>query len=72
MGTAAARRRRRSGGGAGRVAGPPATGRLTTPREVAAAVAYLASPLSGSTTGSVLAVDGGMHGLRLPTPPSKA
>ncbi|WBB51170.1 SDR family NAD(P)-dependent oxidoreductase [Verrucosispora sp. WMMA2044] len=48
------------------------TGRLTTPQEVAAAVAYLASPLSGSTTGSVLAVDGGMHGLRLPTPPSRA
>lgn len=32
---------------------------------MAAAIAYLASPLSGSTTGTVLAVDGGMHGLRL-------
>ncbi len=41
-------------------------GRLVTPQEVAHAIAYLASPLSGSTTGTVLAVDGGMHGLRLP------
>ena len=35
--------------------------------EVAHAIAYLASPLSGSTTGTVLTVDGGMSGLRLPT-----
>ncbi len=41
-------------------------GRLVSADEVAHAVAYLASPLSGSTTGTVLAVDGGMHGLRLP------
>ncbi|HVN11085.1 MAG TPA: SDR family oxidoreductase [Kineosporiaceae bacterium] len=41
-------------------------GRLVTPDEVAHAIAYLASPLSGSTTGTVLAVDGGMSGLRLP------
>ncbi len=40
-------------------------GRLVDPAEVAAAVAYLASPLSGSTAGTSLAVDGGMHGLRL-------
>lgn len=40
-------------------------GRLVTPEEVAAAVAYLASPLAGSTTGVELAVDGGMHALRL-------
>jgi NAD(P)-dependent dehydrogenase (short-subunit alcohol dehydrogenase family) len=40
-------------------------GRLVTPLEVAQAVAYLASPLSSSTTGTVLAVDGGAHGLRL-------
>jgi 2-keto-3-deoxy-L-fuconate dehydrogenase len=46
------------------------SGRLVTAEEVAAAIAYLASPLAGATTGTVLAVDGGMHGLRLPTPPS--
>jgi NAD(P)-dependent dehydrogenase (short-subunit alcohol dehydrogenase family) len=40
-------------------------GRLVTAREVATAVAYLASPRSGSTTGTSLAVDGGMDGLRL-------
>ncbi len=40
-------------------------GRLVTPDEVAGAVAYLASPLSGSTTGTSIAVDGGMHDLRL-------
>jgi 2-keto-3-deoxy-L-fuconate dehydrogenase len=31
---------------------------------VAAAIAYLASPLAGATTGTALAVDGGMQGLR--------
>ncbi|WP_055491212.1 SDR family NAD(P)-dependent oxidoreductase [Streptomyces sp. TP-A0356] len=41
------------------------TGRLVTAAEVASAIAYLASPLSGATTGSALAVDGGMQGLRL-------
>jgi 2-keto-3-deoxy-L-fuconate dehydrogenase len=40
-------------------------GRLVQPEEVATAVAYLANPRSGSTTGAVLAVDGGMAGLRL-------
>ncbi|MBB2747496.1 UNVERIFIED_ORG: NAD(P)-dependent dehydrogenase (short-subunit alcohol dehydrogenase family) [Microbispora rosea subsp. rosea] len=40
-------------------------GRLVTPKEVAHAVAYLASPGAGSTTGIELAVDGGMSGLRL-------
>ncbi len=40
------------------------TGRLVTPAEVAAAIAYLAGPLSGATTGTALAVDGGMQGLR--------
>ena len=44
-------------------------GRLVTADEVAHAIAYLASPLSASTTGTVLAVDGGMHGLRLPPRP---
>ena len=43
-------------------------GRLVSPAEVASAVAYLASPRSGSTTGIDLAVDGGMHGLRLRPP----
>jgi NAD(P)-dependent dehydrogenase (short-subunit alcohol dehydrogenase family) len=41
------------------------TGRLVDPAEVAGAIAYLASPLSGATTGTALAVDGGMQGLRL-------
>ena len=39
-------------------------GRLVTADEVAAAIAYLASPLAGATTGTALAVDGGMSGLR--------
>ncbi|WP_116206421.1 SDR family NAD(P)-dependent oxidoreductase [Amycolatopsis circi] len=39
-------------------------GRLVTADEVANAIAYLASPLSASTTGTALAVDGGMYGLR--------
>lgn len=42
-------------------------GRLVLAQEVAAAIAYLASPLAGSTTGTVLTVDGGMGSLRLPT-----
>jgi NAD(P)-dependent dehydrogenase (short-subunit alcohol dehydrogenase family) len=41
-------------------------GRLVTAQEVANAIAYLASPLSSSTTGTVLGVDGGMARLRLP------
>jgi NAD(P)-dependent dehydrogenase (short-subunit alcohol dehydrogenase family) len=41
------------------------SGRLVTPEEVAAAVAYLASPLAGATTGVNIPVDGGMVGLRL-------
>jgi 2-keto-3-deoxy-L-fuconate dehydrogenase len=40
-------------------------GRLVSAQEVAAAIAFLASPASGSTTGTSLAVDGGMAGLRL-------
>lgn len=40
-------------------------GRLVSAEEVAEAIAYLASPTSGSTTGTSLAVDGGMQGLRL-------
>jgi 2-keto-3-deoxy-L-fuconate dehydrogenase len=41
------------------------TGRLVDADEVAGAIAYLAGPGSGSTTGTALAVDGGMQGLRL-------
>jgi NAD(P)-dependent dehydrogenase (short-subunit alcohol dehydrogenase family) len=40
-------------------------GRLVSADEVAAAVAYLAGPHAGSTTGTALAVDGGMQDLRL-------
>ncbi|HZG90416.1 MAG TPA: SDR family oxidoreductase [Pseudonocardia sp.] len=40
-------------------------GRLVSADEVAQAVLYLASPLATSTTGTTLAVDGGMDGLRL-------
>ena len=40
-------------------------GRLVTADEVAAAIQYLASPAAGSTTGTDLAVDGGMSGLRI-------
>ncbi|MGW4523233.1 SDR family NAD(P)-dependent oxidoreductase [Amycolatopsis sp. NPDC004378] len=39
-------------------------GRLVIADEVANAIVYLASPLSASTTGTALAVDGGMYGLR--------
>jgi NAD(P)-dependent dehydrogenase (short-subunit alcohol dehydrogenase family) len=42
-----------------------ATGRMVTPEEVAGAVAYLASPRSGSTTGTALQVDGGVTHLRV-------
>jgi NAD(P)-dependent dehydrogenase (short-subunit alcohol dehydrogenase family) len=42
-----------------------AIGRLVTPEEVARAITYLASPLSGSTTGTVLDVDGGVTRLRV-------
>jgi 2-keto-3-deoxy-L-fuconate dehydrogenase len=43
-------------------------GRLVSAQEVADAIAYLASPRSGSTTGTCLAVDGGLAGLRLRPP----
>ncbi|MFF3145359.1 SDR family NAD(P)-dependent oxidoreductase [Streptomyces sp. NPDC057927] len=45
-------------------------GRLVSADEVAAAIAYLAGPLAGSTTGTALAVDGGMAGLRLRPAPN--
>ena len=40
-------------------------GRLVSAEEVAAAIAYLASPAAAAVTGTALAVDGGMAGLRL-------
>jgi len=40
-------------------------GRLVRAEEVAAAIVYLASPAAGSTTGTAVAVDGGMSGVRL-------
>jgi NAD(P)-dependent dehydrogenase (short-subunit alcohol dehydrogenase family) len=43
-------------------------GRLVTADEVAGAVMYLASSSSGSTTGTSIAVDGGMQELRLRPP----
>jgi NAD(P)-dependent dehydrogenase (short-subunit alcohol dehydrogenase family) len=46
-------------------------GRLVTADEVAAAIAYLASPLASATTGMALAVDGGMEGLRLRPRPAQ-
>lgn len=41
-------------------------GRLISPVEVASAIIYLANPAQASTTGTALAVDGGMQGLRIP------
>jgi 2-keto-3-deoxy-L-fuconate dehydrogenase len=41
------------------------SGRLVTAEEVASAICYLANPDQLSTTGAVLAVDGGMDGLRV-------
>jgi 2-keto-3-deoxy-L-fuconate dehydrogenase len=40
-------------------------GRMVTADEVAASIAYLASPAAAAITGTALAVDGGMAGLRL-------
>ena len=66
------------GGATARRPTPPPSGRrfedaepmghLVSAEEVAAAICYLASPQSASTTGTVLAVDGGMYGLRLRSP----
>jgi NAD(P)-dependent dehydrogenase (short-subunit alcohol dehydrogenase family) len=41
-------------------------GRLVSADEVARAIVYLASPRSGSVTGTSLSVDGGMAGFQLP------
>lgn len=42
-------------------------GRLVSPEEIADAVAYLANPRSGSTTGFDLVVDGGLAAVKVPT-----
>ena len=42
------------------------TGRLVTPEEVANAIIYLAHPQQKSTTGTVLAIDGGLHSVYIP------
>ena len=47
-------------------------GRLVSADEVARAIAYLASPHSGSTTGTALTVDGGLSALRLRSPAPRA
>ena len=44
-------------------------GRLVTAEEVAHAIVYLASPLSSSTTGTLLPVDAGVVGVRIPPRP---
>jgi 2-keto-3-deoxy-L-fuconate dehydrogenase len=40
-------------------------GRLVTADEIAHGIAYLASPLAASTTGTVLPIDGGLHSIRI-------
>ena len=47
-------------------------GRLVTAAEIAHAIVYLAASTSGSTTGTSLAVDGGMAELRLRAPDGNA
>ena len=42
-------------------------GRMVSAAEVAAGIVYLASPAAASVTGTALAIDGGMAGLRLRT-----
>lgn len=40
-------------------------GRLVRPEEIAEAIAYLADPINSSTTGTSIAVDGGMQDIRI-------
>lgn len=40
-------------------------GRLVSADEIAYGIAYLASPLSASTTGTVVPIDGGLHSIRV-------
>ena len=41
-------------------------GRLVSTSEVAAVIAFLASPAAASVNGATVAVDGGLTGLRVP------
>ncbi|MFC1408680.1 SDR family NAD(P)-dependent oxidoreductase [Streptacidiphilus sp. N1-12] len=41
------------------------SGRLARPEEVGEAIAFLATSASSASTGTILAVDGGVHGLRM-------
>jgi NAD(P)-dependent dehydrogenase (short-subunit alcohol dehydrogenase family) len=41
-------------------------GRLVTPKEIASAIIFLASPKQAAITGTALNVDGGLHSLRIP------
>jgi NAD(P)-dependent dehydrogenase (short-subunit alcohol dehydrogenase family) len=41
-------------------------GRLVSPREIASAIIFLASPIQASVTGTTINIDGGMHSLRIP------
>ena len=41
-------------------------GRLVTPKEIASAIIFLASPVQAAITGTALNVDGGLHSLRIP------
>jgi NAD(P)-dependent dehydrogenase (short-subunit alcohol dehydrogenase family) len=40
-------------------------GRLITAEEIASSIVFLASPMQSGITGTALAVDGGMQGLRV-------
>jgi 2-keto-3-deoxy-L-fuconate dehydrogenase len=48
------------------------TGRLVSAHEVAFAIASLAGPMAGASTGISLTVDGGLTSLRLPAPPTRS